>query len=208
MPLRSNYIVYSVLWNTTLDGVFFIIIEVKQLDAKCSCARNIFCSQHRIVLHYTVKSTQWMSDGVSFHQPKSSVAASFLNEDILSEQLKNILEFQFSVSDFLYSCYVPNSVWLKLWKHKTKYMYKTYESFSCQKLIISTLIHRVLTGFERSSCTEQLGSWRSTLCSDIKLQFLSLQGYKISDFKQWRLLTCRRAVTAVFSFKKGNYFWG
>ena len=55
-----------------------------------------------------------MSDGVSFHQPKSSVAASFLNEDILSEQLKNILEFQFSVSDFLYSCYVPNSVWLKL----------------------------------------------------------------------------------------------
>lgn len=184
MFLRSNYTVYcyeTLLWI----GHFSLLLKSCNWMQRAAVQKKK--NQHILkptLYCVTFYSKKYMSVRVSigFQQLKSSVAASFLNEDILWELLKNMLVFQFSKTDFLYS-YVPNSIRLKLWDHKNKYMYKTHESFSCQKLIISTLIHQVLTGFERSSCSEQLGSWRSALCSDKKLRFLSLQGYEISDFK-------------------------
>lgn len=138
------------------------------------------------VLYYTVlsKGTQWMPGGVSFHCIKTSEAPSFLNKDILWEkQQKNWTSVFKEFLVQLLHAQLYGSSFKTLKPNIYMYICKTYESFSCQKLIISTLIHQALKGFERSSCTEQLGSWRSTFCSNIKLQSLSLQGYAISDFK-------------------------
>lgn len=98
--------IFHYYWNQVTECI-------GQLCKKRILKPTLYC----VTFYY--KSTQAVSEGVSFSS----------YPEWRHTMRTSINHFSFSKTDFLYSCYVPKSTWLKFWNHKNKYMCKTYESF-------------------------------------------------------------------------------